>query len=110
MKRAEGKATIDYAFHVIIRELSEQAAHDMDKLTRNEGVTSFKLFMAYPGVLKAPGPPPQEGTYPPWNYSLSTTESTATATVQRQPAGSRSGQQVEHRQYAARRQPAAVVR
>ena len=52
LKRAEGKASIDYAFHVIVRELSEQAAHDMDKLTRHEGVTSFKLFMAYPGVFQ----------------------------------------------------------
>jgi dihydroorotase-like cyclic amidohydrolase len=52
MKRAEGKATIDYAFHMIVRELSDQAAHDMDKLTRSEGVTSFKLFMAYPGVFQ----------------------------------------------------------
>lgn len=52
MKRAEGKSTIDYAFHMIVRELSEQAAHDMDKLTRHDGVTSFKLFMAYPGVFQ----------------------------------------------------------
>src|SRR6188474_931799 len=52
MKRAEGKAVIDYAFHMIVRELSDQASHDMDKLTRNEGVTSFKLFMAYPGVFQ----------------------------------------------------------
>ena len=51
MKKAEGKASIDYAFHMIVRELSEQAAHDMDKMTRHEGVTSFKLFMAYPGVF-----------------------------------------------------------
>src|SRR5204862_5261106 len=52
MKKAEGKSTIDYAFHMIVRELSDQAAHDMDKLTRQEGVTSFKLFMAYPGVFQ----------------------------------------------------------
>ncbi len=52
MKKAEGKSVIDYAFHMIVRELSEQASHDMDKLTRHEGVTSFKLFMAYPGVFQ----------------------------------------------------------
>jgi dihydropyrimidinase len=52
MKKAEGKAAIDYAFHMIVRELTDQVAHDMDKMTRHEGVTSFKLFMAYPGVFQ----------------------------------------------------------
>jgi dihydropyrimidinase len=51
MRRAEGKAVVDYGFHMIVRELNEEAARDMDRLTRHEGVTSFKLFMAYPGVL-----------------------------------------------------------
>src|SRR5512141_1843475 len=32
MKRAEGKAIIDYAFHMIVRELTDQVATDMDKL------------------------------------------------------------------------------
>jgi dihydropyrimidinase len=52
MKKAEGKAAIDYSFHMIVRELTDQVAHDMDKMTRHEGVTSFKLFMAYPGVFQ----------------------------------------------------------
>src|ERR1051325_11683918 len=30
MKRAEGKAVIDYGFHMIVRELNEQAGIDMD--------------------------------------------------------------------------------
>jgi len=51
MKRAEGKAAIDYAFHLIVRELTDQVAGEMDKMTKSEGVTSFKLFMAYPGVF-----------------------------------------------------------
>ncbi len=51
MKRAEGKAVIDYAFHIIVRELSEQVSVDMDRMVRHDGVTSFKLFMAYPGVF-----------------------------------------------------------
>jgi dihydropyrimidinase len=49
--RAEGKATIDYGFHMIIRELTDQVAGDMDRLARHDGITSFKLFMAYPGVF-----------------------------------------------------------
>jgi dihydropyrimidinase len=52
MKRAEGKAVIDYAFHMIVRELTDQVSHDMDKMARHEGITSFKLFMAYPGVFQ----------------------------------------------------------
>ena len=50
MKKAEGKAAIDYGFHMIITELSDQVEQEMDALVR-QGVTSFKLFMAYPGVL-----------------------------------------------------------
>jgi dihydropyrimidinase len=52
MKKAENKASIDYAFHMIVRELSDQAARDMDKMARHDGLTSFKLFMAYPGVFQ----------------------------------------------------------
>jgi dihydropyrimidinase len=51
MKKAEGKAVIDYGFHMIVRELTDQVAGEMDKMVKNEGVTSFKLFMAYPGVF-----------------------------------------------------------
>ncbi|HKC12347.1 MAG TPA: dihydropyrimidinase, partial [Vicinamibacteria bacterium] len=51
MKRAEGKSIIDYAFHIIVRELTDAVSGDMDKLIRHEGITSFKLFMAYPGVF-----------------------------------------------------------
>ena len=51
MKRAEGKAVIDYAFHMIVRELSDQVSIDMDRMVRHDGITSFKLFMAYPGVF-----------------------------------------------------------
>jgi len=51
-KKAEGKSVIDYAFHMIVRELTDQVSGDMDKLTKHEGVTSFKLFMAYPGVFQ----------------------------------------------------------
>jgi dihydropyrimidinase len=51
MARAEGKAVIDYAFHMIVREWSDQVASEMDHLVRHEGITSFKFFMAYPGLL-----------------------------------------------------------
>src|SRR3989440_3917491 len=50
MKKAEGKAVIDYGFHMIMTDLNDGTEHEMDALVR-EGVTSFKLFMAYPGVF-----------------------------------------------------------
>ncbi len=50
MKKAERKAAIDYAFHCIITDLPDARLDDMDALVR-EGVSSFKLFMAYPGVF-----------------------------------------------------------
>ncbi len=50
MKKAHDKATIDYAFHCIITDLGSAQLEEMSDLIR-EGVTSFKLFMAYPGVF-----------------------------------------------------------
>src|SRR6476646_2763788 len=50
MKKAEGKAAIDYGFHMIITELNDQVEQEMDALV-GQGVTSFKLFMAYRGVF-----------------------------------------------------------
>jgi dihydropyrimidinase len=51
MAKASGKAVIDYAFHMIVTELPDAGLADMDTMVRNEGITSFKLFMAYPGVF-----------------------------------------------------------
>ena len=50
IKKADGKAVIDYGFHMIITELTDQVEGEMDALVR-QGITSFKLFMAYPGVF-----------------------------------------------------------
>src|ERR1035437_1908318 len=49
-KKAEGKACIDYGLHMIVTDLGACGLEDMDELV-NEGVASFKLFMAYPNVL-----------------------------------------------------------
>ena len=48
--KAEGKAAVDYGFHLIMTDVNEGTAAEMQKAV-DEGVTSFKLFMAYPGVL-----------------------------------------------------------
>ena len=50
--KAAGKAAIDYAFHLIVTDLPERRVPEMRRLA-DEGVTSYKLFMAYPGVLLA---------------------------------------------------------
>jgi dihydropyrimidinase len=50
-KRADGKAVIDYGFHMIVTELEDAGLGEMDVMVRDEGITSFKLFMAYPGVF-----------------------------------------------------------
>ena len=44
------KATVDYGLHMIITDLPEAHLEDMNEMVR-EGLTSFKLFMAYPDVL-----------------------------------------------------------
>jgi dihydropyrimidinase len=49
-RKADGRAVIDYGLHMIITDLGEAGLEDMDSLV-GEGVASFKLFMAYPGVL-----------------------------------------------------------
>ncbi|MDQ5857171.1 MAG: dihydropyrimidinase [Acidobacteriota bacterium] len=48
--KADGKAAIDYGFHMIVTDLNDAVEREMDALV-DEGVTSFKLFMAYPGVF-----------------------------------------------------------
>ena len=48
--KADGNCAIDYAFHLIIGDVNDDSLKEMDALV-DEGVTSFKLFMAYPGVL-----------------------------------------------------------
>jgi dihydropyrimidinase len=48
--KAEGKATIDYGFHMIVTDMPDERLPEMGRLA-DEGITSYKLFMAYPGVL-----------------------------------------------------------
>ena len=49
---AAGNCAIDYGFHQIIGGVDEQALAVMPRLV-DEGISSFKLFMAYPGVFYA---------------------------------------------------------
>ncbi|MGW6389073.1 dihydropyrimidinase [Streptomyces sp. NPDC055103] len=49
-EKADGACAIDYAFHMIMSDVNESTLKEMPKLIEH-GVTSFKLFMAYPGVF-----------------------------------------------------------
>ncbi|MFF3223850.1 dihydropyrimidinase [Nocardia suismassiliense] len=49
-QKAAGKCAVDYGFHQIIGEVNDESLKGMSELV-SEGVTSFKLFMAYPGVF-----------------------------------------------------------
>ncbi|MFI5775647.1 dihydropyrimidinase [Nocardia sp. NPDC051570] len=48
--KADGQCAIDYGFHQIIGDVNDESLKGMAELVA-EGVTSFKLFMAYPGVF-----------------------------------------------------------
>src|SRR5213594_1599525 len=50
MSKARDRAITDYAFHCIITDLPDAQLEEMPALIR-DGVSSFKLFMAYPGVF-----------------------------------------------------------
>lgn len=50
MEKARGNCAIDYGFHMITGDINDQTLKEMEQLVR-EGVTSFKMFMAYPGVF-----------------------------------------------------------
>ena len=49
-EKARGECHIDYGFHQIIGGVDNDSLKAMDELV-DEGITSFKLFRAYPGVF-----------------------------------------------------------
>ena len=48
--KADGKCAVDYSFHLITTDFEDKNVEEMHTLM-DEGITSFKLFMAYPGVF-----------------------------------------------------------
>ncbi|HEV2037861.1 MAG TPA: dihydropyrimidinase [Candidatus Eremiobacteraceae bacterium] len=50
-KKADGKASIDYGFHLAVTDLNDKVMNEIPSLV-GEGITSIKLFMAYKGVLQ----------------------------------------------------------
>ncbi|MET0693694.1 MAG: dihydropyrimidinase, partial [Propionibacteriaceae bacterium] len=49
-EKAAGECAIDYGFHQILSDVQDESLKAMDELI-TEGVSSFKLFMAYKGVF-----------------------------------------------------------
>ncbi|MDQ3811343.1 MAG: dihydropyrimidinase [Chloroflexota bacterium] len=48
--RARGQAAIDYGFHVVVADASKGSLAELGSLP-GRGITSFKVYMAYKGVL-----------------------------------------------------------
>jgi dihydropyrimidinase len=51
-EKADGNCAIDYGFHMIVSDVNDTTLKEMNACVAN-GVTSFKMFMAYPGVFYA---------------------------------------------------------
>ncbi|KLU60357.1 D-hydantoinase [Peptococcaceae bacterium CEB3] len=50
--KARDKAFTDYGFHMAVTDWSESVAKEMDLLAREEGIPSFKFYMAYKNTLQ----------------------------------------------------------
>ncbi|RAI98973.1 dihydropyrimidinase [Paenibacillus pabuli] len=51
--KAESKAAIDYGFHLMIGEMNDQVLEELPQIIEEEGVSSFKVFMAYKNQFQA---------------------------------------------------------
>ncbi|PXY27629.1 dihydropyrimidinase [Prauserella muralis] len=49
-EKAEGDCAIDYGFHMIVSDVNDGTLKEMESCV-DSGVSSFKMFMAYPGVF-----------------------------------------------------------
>ncbi len=51
LQAAEAQCSVDYGFHSILTDVSPAALAELPNMIDKDGVSSFKLYMAYPGVL-----------------------------------------------------------
>ena len=49
--RSDGNCVGDYSFHMAVTDFNEETKKEIQSLIENEGITSFKTFMAYKGAL-----------------------------------------------------------
>ncbi|KAB2338025.1 dihydropyrimidinase [Cytobacillus depressus] len=52
-EKSKNKAVIDYGFHLMIGEVNENVLNEIPQIIEEEGITSFKVFMAYKNVFQA---------------------------------------------------------
>jgi dihydropyrimidinase len=52
-RHAESQVAVDFSLHVIVTRVDDQVLKDVRHAMHFEGVTSFKMFMAYPGIMMA---------------------------------------------------------
>lgn len=52
-EKASNKAVIDYGFHLMIGEMNDKVLEEIPQIIEEEGITSFKIFMAYKNVFQA---------------------------------------------------------
>ncbi|PFA67787.1 dihydropyrimidinase [Bacillus sp. AFS015802] len=52
-QKSRDKAVIDYSFHLMIGEINEDVLTQLPEVMDQEGITSFKVFMAYKNVFQA---------------------------------------------------------
>jgi dihydropyrimidinase len=49
--RARGTAVGDYSFHMAVTDFNDRTRSEIKQMVEEEGITSFKTFMAYKGAL-----------------------------------------------------------
>ncbi len=50
-QKKSGKAIGDYSYHMAVTDFNDKTAKEVVKMIKEEGITSFKTFMAYKGAL-----------------------------------------------------------
>ncbi|MCA0174052.1 dihydropyrimidinase [Bacillus sp. RAR_GA_16] len=51
--KSKDKSVIDYSFHLMISEINDEVLDQLPDVINQEGITSFKVFMAYKNVFQA---------------------------------------------------------
>lgn len=51
LEAAEPQCCVDYGFHIILTDVNKDALAELPGIVNDEGISSFKLYMAYPDVL-----------------------------------------------------------
>ncbi len=49
--RSDGNCYGDYSFHMAVTDFNDETAKEVPQIIKEEGITSFKTFMAYKGAL-----------------------------------------------------------